>query len=133
MKTVIEVQHLHKNYEDTVAVDDVSLTVYEGEIFGILGPNGAGNPATELRHSLLARALPRDGCPGTCAALSELVVMGVADGGGAVGGSCLGEDAVDVGFHGVGAEVQLGGDVGVGLALGDHGQDLGFPLGQPVG
>jgi ABC-2 type transport system ATP-binding protein len=39
---VIEVEHLHKRYGDKVAVDDVSLTVEEGEIFGILGPNGAG-------------------------------------------------------------------------------------------
>jgi len=42
MGAVIEVQHLHKNYGDTVAVDDVSFAVQEGEIFGILGPNGAG-------------------------------------------------------------------------------------------
>jgi hypothetical protein len=34
---VIEVQHLHKSYGDTVAADDVSITVQEGEIFGILG------------------------------------------------------------------------------------------------
>jgi ABC-2 type transport system ATP-binding protein len=43
---VIEVQHLHKSYGDTVAVDDVSITVQEGEIFGILGPNGAGKTTT---------------------------------------------------------------------------------------
>jgi ABC-type transporter Mla maintaining outer membrane lipid asymmetry ATPase subunit MlaF len=42
MTAVIEVQHLHKTYGDTVAVGDVSFTVHEGEIFGILGPNGAG-------------------------------------------------------------------------------------------
>ena len=31
---------------DTVAVRDVSLTVEEGEIFGIIGPNGAGKTTT---------------------------------------------------------------------------------------
>jgi len=43
---VIDVQHLHKSYGDTVAVSDVSLTVMRGEIFGILGPNGAGKTTT---------------------------------------------------------------------------------------
>jgi len=46
MRNVIEVRNLHKAYGDTVAVEDVSLTVQEGEIFGILGPNGAGKTTT---------------------------------------------------------------------------------------
>jgi ABC-type Na+ transport system ATPase subunit NatA len=46
MSAVIEVQHLHKGYGDTVAVDDVSFSVADGEIFGILGPNGAGKTTT---------------------------------------------------------------------------------------
>ncbi len=40
--SIIEVESLHKCYGDTVAVRDVSLTIEEGEIFGIIGPNGAG-------------------------------------------------------------------------------------------
>ncbi len=44
--SVINVQHLRKSYGDTVAVADVSLSVEDGEIFGILGPNGAGKTTT---------------------------------------------------------------------------------------
>lgn len=43
---VIEVEHLHKRYGRTVAVEDVSLEVGAGEIFGILGPNGSGKTTT---------------------------------------------------------------------------------------
>lgn len=39
---VVDVQHLHKAYGSTVAVDDVSFTVNKAEIFGVIGPNGAG-------------------------------------------------------------------------------------------
>ncbi|MDH2429365.1 ABC transporter ATP-binding protein [Sphaerisporangium sp. TRM90804] len=46
MPPVIEVRNLHKRYGNNVAVDDVSLTVEEGEILGILGPNGAGKTTT---------------------------------------------------------------------------------------
>ena len=43
---VIQVEHLHKRYGGTVAVDDVSLEVHRGEIFGVLGRNGAGKTTT---------------------------------------------------------------------------------------
>src|SRR3990172_2353759 len=39
---VIEVEHLTRRFGDLVAVDDVSITVRRGEIFGLLGPNGSG-------------------------------------------------------------------------------------------
>lgn len=41
-RSVISVSHLGKRYGATVAVDDVSLEVFEGEVFGLIGPNGAG-------------------------------------------------------------------------------------------
>jgi ABC-2 type transport system ATP-binding protein len=42
----VEIKHLRKTYGPLIAVDDVSLSVDEGEIFGILGPNGAGKTTT---------------------------------------------------------------------------------------
>jgi ABC-2 type transport system ATP-binding protein len=44
--SMIEIDHLTKRYGDFTAVDDVSLTVVQGEIFGFLGPNGAGKTTT---------------------------------------------------------------------------------------
>src|SRR5262245_3787673 len=43
---VIEVSNLVKHYGPVNAVDGVSFTVEEGEIFGILGPHGAGKTTT---------------------------------------------------------------------------------------
>jgi ABC-2 type transport system ATP-binding protein len=46
VNAVIAVSGLGKRYGRTVAVDDVSLDVFEGEIFGLIGPNGAGKTTT---------------------------------------------------------------------------------------
>jgi ABC-type multidrug transport system ATPase subunit len=40
--TGLEVSHLGKRYGDVVALDDVSVTVQPGELFGFIGPDGAG-------------------------------------------------------------------------------------------
>jgi len=41
-KKMIEIEHLTKRFKNTVAVNDLSLDIFENEIFGLLGPNGAG-------------------------------------------------------------------------------------------
>ncbi|MEJ2374905.1 MAG: ATP-binding cassette domain-containing protein [Pseudolabrys sp.] len=43
---VIMVQHLTRRFGNFVAVNDVSFTVARGEIFGLLGANGAGKSTT---------------------------------------------------------------------------------------
>jgi len=45
-RPVISVEHLRKTYGQTIAVADVSLEVQEGEIYGIVGPNGSGKTTT---------------------------------------------------------------------------------------
>lgn len=42
----ISIEHLHKSYGKTVAVENLSLEVYPGEIFGLIGPDGAGKTTT---------------------------------------------------------------------------------------
>lgn len=43
---MIEINHLVKKYGNHVAVDDLSLEVEPGKIYGFLGPNGAGKSTT---------------------------------------------------------------------------------------
>lgn len=52
---MIEAHNLVKRYGPTTAVNDLSFSIRPGLVTGFLGPNGAGNPVTGLRRSLLAR------------------------------------------------------------------------------
>jgi ABC-2 type transport system ATP-binding protein len=55
----IIIDGLTKRYKDIVAVDNLSLTIKEGELFALLGVNGAGKTTTVKILSCLT--LPSDG------------------------------------------------------------------------
>ena len=42
MSAIVECEHVVKRYGDIVAVNDVTLSIEDGEIFGLVGPNVAG-------------------------------------------------------------------------------------------
>lgn len=55
---MIEFVNLRKEYENVLAVDDLTLTIPQGEIFGLIGPNGAGKTTTiRMACGLLAPTL----------------------------------------------------------------------------
>ena len=43
---MLKIEHLTKNYGEKKAVDDLSLHIYPGEIYGFIGHNGAGKTTT---------------------------------------------------------------------------------------
>jgi len=46
MSTAINIEQLHKNYGDIKAVNGIDLSVNIGEMFGLVGPDGAGKTTT---------------------------------------------------------------------------------------
>lgn len=55
----VEVKNVTKHYGTVCALQDVSLTISQGELFGIIGPDGAGK--TTLFRILATLLLPEDG------------------------------------------------------------------------
>ena len=51
----IETKTLTKSYKSKTAVSELSLTVGEGELFGLLGVNGAGKTTTIRMLSCLSK------------------------------------------------------------------------------
>lgn len=46
MDVVLEARNLTKKFKNIIAVNNLSLKVFKGDIFGFLGPNGSGKNAT---------------------------------------------------------------------------------------
>ena len=58
MNSVI-IENISKSYGDVIAIDNVSLTIEKGEIFGFIGPDGAGK--TSLFRMLTTLLIPDKG------------------------------------------------------------------------
>lgn len=56
---MLDVQHLKKYYATQKAVDDVSIQIDKGSIFGLLGPNGAGK--SSLLRMITGITMPDEG------------------------------------------------------------------------
>jgi ABC-2 type transport system ATP-binding protein len=59
MQNLIEVRNLRKYFETQKAVDDISINIAKGSIFGLLGPNGAGK--TTLLRMITGIFYPDEG------------------------------------------------------------------------
>ncbi|HMK06780.1 MAG TPA: ATP-binding cassette domain-containing protein [Flavobacterium sp.] len=46
METILSIQNLHKRYGRIHAVNNLSLDIQKGNVYGILGPNGSGKSTT---------------------------------------------------------------------------------------
>ena len=56
---MISVNNLTKRYGNLVAIDNISLTIKKGELFGLLGPNGSGK--TTMIKILTGQIKPESG------------------------------------------------------------------------
>ncbi|MCW8813154.1 MAG: ABC transporter ATP-binding protein [Ignavibacteriaceae bacterium] len=46
MNSIIKIENLNKSYDKIVAVNNLNLNINEGEMFGLVGPDGAGKTTT---------------------------------------------------------------------------------------
>lgn len=64
MSSAIEITNVSKRYGTLVALDNVSLSVSRGEMFGLIGPDGAGK--STLYKILATLMAPDKGCAEIC-------------------------------------------------------------------
>ncbi len=60
MDSILRVEHISKSYTGHKALDDLSLEVPRGAVYGLLGPNGAGK--TTLIRIITRITMPDTGC-----------------------------------------------------------------------
>ena len=56
---MLKVNHIVKHFENLTALDNVSITINDGEFYGLLGPNGAGK--STLMNIIIGYLLPDSG------------------------------------------------------------------------
>ena len=59
MQATLSLEHVHKSYDEFIAVKDVSFQIMPGQLFGLLGPNGAGK--TSLMRMIVNILIPDRG------------------------------------------------------------------------
>ncbi|WP_404803322.1 ABC transporter ATP-binding protein [Lentilactobacillus hilgardii] len=59
MATTIQVSNLKQGYGKTIVLEDINLTVHNGEILGLIGPSGAGK--TTLVSTIMGMLRPQEG------------------------------------------------------------------------
>jgi ABC-2 type transport system ATP-binding protein len=61
---IISVSHLNKSYAETKAIEDISFEIKENELFGFIGPDGAGK--TTIFRILTTLLIPNSGSATVC-------------------------------------------------------------------
>lgn len=59
IETLVEIDHAQRKFDDTVAVEDLTMAVHRGEILGLYGPSGSGKTTTI--RMILGSYLPTKG------------------------------------------------------------------------
>lgn len=59
MEKILQTQKLSKKYKSQYALKDVSISIYKGDIYGLIGRNGAGK--TTLLKLITQLISPTDG------------------------------------------------------------------------